>query len=50
MNFMELSPSWEANSSSGSQEIRRILLKPKVHCLIRSHQQPVSILSQLVLP
>jgi hypothetical protein len=32
---MEQSPSWEANSSSASQQIARILWHPKVHYLIR---------------
>jgi len=40
---MEQNPSWEANRSSASQEIRRILFNPKVHyCL-----PPVPILSQI---
>ena len=37
-NSMELSPNWEANSSSASQEIFCILWKPKV----LSSQDPVS--------
>jgi hypothetical protein len=44
---MEQSPSSEANRFSASQEIPRILCKPKLHRHIHKRLPPVTILSQL---
>ena len=46
-SIMEHSPSWEANRFSASQEIPRILWKPKFCHPIHKYQPPVPILSQL---
>ena len=44
---MQHSSSWEADSSSASQEFLRVLRKPKVHSRIHNNPPPVSLVSQI---
>jgi hypothetical protein len=45
-NSLELSPSWQANSRSASQEISRCLRNPKIQCLLPNNQPLDPILSR----
>ena len=44
---LQQNPSWEANRSSASQEILRILWSPKVYYCIYKYSEPVPILIQI---
>jgi hypothetical protein len=45
-NSMEQSPSWEANSSSASQKIPRLIRNPKFYCRVHNSPSLVPVLSQ----
>jgi hypothetical protein len=44
---MEQSPFWDANRSSATEDVPRILLNPKVHYRIHKSPPIVPILSQI---